>query len=123
MTVAEPNGQWWIGDCASTPKRLTADTAHRIMQLHAHWSGTPCALRAAALELLVSLGRYVLDTKRCRVRVIFTSLGFTLDFQCPRPAAEEFASRMRQRGDPQVVIDNGVHPDLPPLPCARLWAL
>ncbi|WP_036511540.1 hypothetical protein [Nocardia aobensis] len=103
------------------PTGMTVEAAHRIMQQHAHWSGAPCARRAAALRHLVALGRYVLDSRRCRVRVRFSHSDVAVDYQCPREIAEAFAARMRRRSDSLVVIDDQVHPDLPPLPCARLW--
>ncbi|OBA51170.1 hypothetical protein A5780_30015 [Nocardia sp. 852002-20019_SCH5090214] len=103
------------------PAQLTVETAHRIMQRHAHWSGTPCIRRAAALRYLVALGRYVLDSRRCRVRVQFARSGVAAEYQCTREIAETFAARMRTHPDSTVVIDDRVHPDLPPLPCARLW--
>ena len=93
------------------------------MQQHAHWAGGSCARRAAALRYLVALGRYVLDSRRCRVRVSFPRSGVAVDYQCTREVAVAFAARMRERFDSTVVIDDHVHPDLPPLPCARLWAL
>ncbi|WP_157978875.1 MULTISPECIES: hypothetical protein [Nocardia] len=109
--------------CATRPSALTVRTAHRIMQRHAHWRGSACAQRAAALEFLVAVGRYVLDSRRCHLRVMFKSTGMMLDFQCDRSAAEAFAHRMRARGDSEIVIDRDVHPDMPPLPCARLWSV
>ncbi|MEV5651955.1 hypothetical protein AB0L57_27230 [Nocardia sp. NPDC052254] len=128
MPPAVPRWPWFpkraapLADCATVPARLTVDIAHRIMQQHAHWSGGSCRRRAAALEHLVALGRYVLDSRRCRVRVQFPGAGVTVDYQCTREIAEEFAARMRAHPDSMVVIDDRVHPDLPPLPCARLWS-
>jgi hypothetical protein len=112
------------GDCAIVPGWLTIELAHRIMQQHAHRSGGPCLCprRAAALQFLVAHGRYVLDSRRCRVRVRFPSHELALDFQCTRDTAELFAAQMSLRADSTVVIDDQVHPDLPPLPCARLWS-
>ncbi|MGA4790729.1 hypothetical protein [Nocardia sp. AB354] len=109
------------GDCATVPTGMTVEAAHRIMQQHAHWSGASCARRAAALRHLVELGRYVLDSRRCRVRVRFAQSEVAVDYQCTREIGEAFAARMRRRSDSLVVIDDRVHPDLPPLPCARLW--
>ncbi|MET7773201.1 hypothetical protein [Nocardia sp. NPDC005366] len=110
-------------ECATRPEALTVEAAHRLMQRHAHWRGSVCAQRAAALELLVALGRYVLDSRRCHLRVMCESIGLILDFQCDRSAAEAFAYRMSARADFGIVIDRDVHPDMPPLPCARLWAV
>ncbi|MBH0781035.1 hypothetical protein [Nocardia bovistercoris] len=107
--------------CSERPTSLTAQSAHRIMQRHAHWKGAACVQRAAALELLVALGRYVLDSRRCHVRVLFKSTGLLLDFQCHRSAAEGFARSMSLRADSEICIDRDVHPDMPPLPCSRLW--
>lgn len=128
MTAAvAPSWPWFpkptepYGDCSTVPTGMTAEVAHRIMQQHAHWSGAPCARRAAALRHLVALGRYVLDSRRCRVRVRFAHSDVAVDYQCTREIAEAFAARMRRRSDSLVVIDDRVHPDLPPLPCARLW--
>ncbi|WP_328409297.1 hypothetical protein [Nocardia sp. NBC_00403] len=112
-----------LGRCDIAPDHLTAASAHRIMQTHAHWMGSPCAQRRAALNYLVRTGRYVLDSRRRHLQVSFQHLEAPLDFQCDCAAAEEFATILdRTRTDLEVVIDRNVHPDMPPLPCATLWS-
>lgn len=123
MIPADAQSEACLDDCEGVPTPLTADLAHRIMRGHAHWSGSPCPKRAAALELLVRLGRYVPDSRRRHVRVRFPAADLSLDFQCDREAAEAFAARMSVRADSTVTTDCRVHPDMPPLPCARLWSV
>ncbi|WP_024802882.1 hypothetical protein [Nocardia sp. BMG51109] len=45
-----------------------------------------------------------------------------LDFQASAEQAENVADELAQ-GFPEfvVTVDDEVHPDLPPLPCAKLW--
>ncbi|MQY17004.1 hypothetical protein [Nocardia macrotermitis] len=107
--------------CSIRRDDLSVIEAHRIMQRHRACAGTECAARAAALEVLVDSGRYVLSTSRRHVHIEFGSVGIGLDYQCPHAVAEEFAERMRTHPDASVTIDHDLHPDLPPLPCAGLW--
>ncbi|MFF0492640.1 hypothetical protein ACWDSJ_24480 [Nocardia sp. NPDC003482] len=110
-----------VGDCDIHPGPLTVDLAHHVMQRHLACAGSECRQREAALELLVETGRYVLNTSQRHVRILFTSVGIRLDYQCPLATAEEFARRMKAHPDAAVIIDHDLHPDLPPLPCASLW--
>lgn len=48
-----------VTDCGVMPREeLDPDTAHSIMRRHAHWSGSPCLQRRAALNYLVDIGHY-----------------------------------------------------------------
>ncbi|MFI9506898.1 hypothetical protein [Nocardia sp. NPDC052566] len=46
----------------------------------------------------------------------------TFDYRADRAAAELFAKDVGTQLRAQVTIDDHVHEDLPPLPCAELWS-
>ncbi|WP_406276725.1 hypothetical protein OH799_06475 [Nocardia sp. NBC_00881] len=56
----------------------------------------------------------------CRIRVVYD--GLVLQFRSTLEQAANFAEAMsRHPAHLVVLVDDRVHPDLPWLPCRRLW--
>jgi hypothetical protein len=56
-----------------------------------------------------------------RVLVTVPALGITLEYGAEVGAAHRFAEALPSALEVRIVIDDHVHPGLPPLPCWRLW--